>query len=59
MNNNNKKNGYLLIISAVILWSLSGLLVKSVTATSFWEIILLLFSGIVFQEYLMHYMEAV
>ena len=23
--NNNKKNGYLLIISAVILWSLSGL----------------------------------
>ena len=25
MNNNNKNNGYLLIISAVILWSLSGL----------------------------------
>ena len=57
--NNNKNNGYLLIISAVILWSLSGLLVKNVTATPFWEIILLLFSGIVFQEYLMHYMEAV
>lgn len=47
MNNNNKKNGYLLIISAVILWSLSGLLVKSVTATPLWEIILLLFSGVV------------
>ena len=47
MNNNNKNNGYLLIISAVILWSLSGLLVKNVTATPFWEIILLLFSGIV------------
>lgn len=45
--NNNKNNGYLLIISAVILWSLSGLLVKNVTATPFWEIILLLFSGIV------------
>ena len=47
--NNNKNNGYLLIISAVILWSLSGLLVKNVTATPFWEIILLLFSGIVIE----------